>query len=77
MINFKRVLILGDFNLPKVLSGTIALNSTLELPSWLTADYGLSQIAYLPKRGESLLDLIFVSAHFASSNIIDLLPVAG
>ena len=78
IVKFKRVIIAGDFNI--TLSGWINLQSLaaiLELLSSLVIGHSIKQLAYMPTRGTTLIDLVFISEHFLISVINDLAPVSS
>ena len=71
-VKFKKIITLGDFNLP---ASKCAVDNEPELLRILVSEHGLRQIVSAPLRGESLLDLIFVSPHFTNSHVMNLPPV--
>ena len=79
---FDRVVITGDFNLPHMCwSSTIDCSrsdsSAEDLLRRLCDEHDLLQIASLPTRKTSLLDLIFVSSKFTSYEVNNIPPFAN
>ena len=76
-VKFKKIIILGEFNLPAFTKFKYAVDNEQELLRNLFSEHGLRKIVSAPSRGEPLLDLIFVSPHFTDSDVMSLLSVAG
>ena len=77
---FERIIVTGDFNLPKMqwtATGIIHDNLVEEALRQLLIEHGLIQTAVAPTRQSVLLDHVFVINHFKSSTITNILPIAN
>ena len=68
---YKPIVMVGNFNLAFSSAGASTLVHNV------ANVHGLSQIAGAPKRGNTLLDLVFVSTHYTRGDVINIPPISG
>ena len=70
LLKYTHTVVVGDFNIPNLLTPCgRAIAGHLEL------EHGLLQLATSPTRDTALLDLVFVSNHFANGSVTNIPPI--
>ena len=75
-VKFYRIVIKGNFNMPGLTAASTG-SCNYKLVDCLVSVHSLQQLACVPTRGNSQLDLIFVSAYFVNSAVYDVAPVGS
>ena len=76
LVQHKKIIITSDFNLPKLYSTAHTFTSGCEnIITQLALEHNLTQLARVPTRGDSLLDLIFISGNIKAVYLTNIPPV--
>ena len=68
---YKRIVMVDDFNFASSSAGVSTMVDNI------ANVHGLSQIARAPKRGNTLMDLLFVSTHYMRGDVINIPLIVG
>ena len=76
LVQHKKIIITDDFNVPKLYSTDHTFTSGCDnIITQLALEHNLTQLARVPTRGDSLLDLIFISGNIKAVYLTNIPPV--